>query len=104
MRVISLPILRALPQLVSRLSVRARIIAITIIPVLGFLANGIAYLAGERGVDRAVASVTRATSLADASREFKSAVGTIKAAARSFAVHPSSGYLQTLSDAQTAAT
>src|SRR5258708_10646060 len=106
MRIVSLPILRALSprRLVSKLSVRGRIIAITLIPVLGFLANGIAYVAGEQGVDRAVDSVQRATSLADASREFKSAVGAIQAAARSFAVHPRSSYLQTLSDAQAVAT
>ena len=55
----SLPILRNLSprRLISRLSVRARIIAITLIPVLGFLANGAAYVAGERDVDRAVDSV-----------------------------------------------
>jgi CHASE3 domain sensor protein len=106
MRDLPLSILRALSprRLVSRLSVRARIIAITLIPVLGFLANGMAYVAGERGVDRAVTSVERATSLADASREFKSAVGAIRAAARSFALHPRSSYLQTLSDAQAEAT
>jgi methyl-accepting chemotaxis protein len=106
MRDLPLSILRALSprRLVSRLSVRARIIAITLIPVLGFLANGVAYVAGERGVDRALTSVERATSLADASREFKSAVGAIRAAARSFAVHPRSSYLQTLSDAQAVAT
>jgi methyl-accepting chemotaxis protein len=105
MRDLPLAILRALSprRLVSRLSVRARIIAIALIPVLGFLANGIAYIAGERAVDRAVESVERATSLADASREFKSAVTAIKAAARSFAVQPRAAYLQTLGEAQTAA-
>src|SRR5262245_62380168 len=35
-------------RLISKLSVRARVIAITLIPVLGFLAIGIAYIAGER--------------------------------------------------------
>jgi methyl-accepting chemotaxis protein len=106
MRVISLPVLRALSprRLVSKLSVRARIIAITLIPVLGFLANGAAYVSGEHDVDRAVESVNRATSLADASREFKSAVGTIQAAARSFAAYPRSSHLKTLSDAQAVAT
>ena len=90
-------------QLISKLSVRARIIAITLIPVIGFLANGLAYVSGEHDVDRALDSVKHAASLADASREFKSAVGSIQAAARSFAVRPRSSYLQTLSDAQAAA-
>jgi methyl-accepting chemotaxis protein len=91
-------------RLISKLSVRARIIAITLIPVLGFLANGIAYVSGEHDVDRALNSVTLATSLADASRDFKSAVGTIQAAARGFALLPRSSYLQTLGDAQATAT
>ena len=105
MRAMPLSVLRVLSprQLIPKLSVRARIIAITLIPVIGFLANGAAYVSGESDVDRAVDSVRQATSLADASREFKSAVGAMKAAARSFAVQPRSSYLQTLGDAQTAA-
>jgi methyl-accepting chemotaxis protein len=104
-----MPTLSALHQLsprrlISRLSVRGRIIAITLIPVLGFLANGAAYVSGEHSVDRAVEDVKLATSLADASREFKTAVGTIQAAARSFALQPRPSYLQTLGDAQAAAT
>jgi methyl-accepting chemotaxis protein len=102
----AMPILRAFSpkRLVSRLSVRARIIAITLIPVVGFLANGAAYISGEHSVDRAVEDVSRATAFADASREFKTAVGTIQAAARSFAVHPRASDLQTLGDAQAVAT
>jgi methyl-accepting chemotaxis protein len=91
-------------QLISKLSVRARIIAITLIPVVGFLANGVAYISGEHDVDRALDSAKQATSLADASREFKSAVGSIQTAADSFAMLPRSSYLQTLDDAQAAAT
>jgi methyl-accepting chemotaxis protein len=90
-------------RLLSRLSVRARIIAITLIPVLGFLANGAAFIAGEQEVERAFDSAKRATALADASREFKNTAGAIQAAARSFAVRPRSAYLQSLSDAQSAA-
>jgi methyl-accepting chemotaxis protein len=90
-------------RLTPKLSVRARIIAITLIPVIGFLANALAYVAGEHDVDRALDSVKQATSLADASREFKSAVGSIQAAASSFAMLPRPSYLQTLSDAQAAA-
>jgi len=90
-------------RLILKFSVRTRIVAITLIPVLGFLANGIAYVSGERAVDQAVDSVRQATSLADASREFKSAVGSMQAAARSFALRPQASYLQILSDAQAAA-
>ena len=70
--------------------VRARIMAIALIPVVGFLATGIAFVSGEREVDAAFSSVQRATALADASREFKSAVGAMQSAARSFAVRPQS--------------
>ena len=72
--------------------------------MIGFLANGLTFVSGEHDVDRALGSVRQATALADASREFKSAVGDIQAAARSFAVSPRPSYLQTLSDAQAVAT
>jgi methyl-accepting chemotaxis protein len=102
----AMPIPRALSpkRLMSRLSVRTRIIAITLIPVVGFLAIAAAYVAGMNGVDRAVEAVRQATALADASREFKTAVGNIKSAARGFAMHPQSSYLQALGDSQAAAT
>jgi methyl-accepting chemotaxis protein len=86
--------------LMSRLSVRARVVAIILIPVAGFLANGASFLGGERKVDAAFDSVRQAGSLADASRDFKSAVATIQTAARSFAEHPRSSYLQVLSESQ----
>jgi methyl-accepting chemotaxis protein len=100
-----LPILRAISpsRIMAKLSVRARIVAITLIPVAGFLANGVAYMAGERNVDRALDSVQRASALADASREFKSAIGTIQSSARGFAERPRSSHLQMLSDAQAVA-
>jgi methyl-accepting chemotaxis protein len=90
-------------RLVASLSVRARIIAITLVPVLGFLASGVAYVAGEREVDRAFDSVHRASALADASREFKNAAGAIQAAARSFAALPRATSLAALGDAEAAA-
>jgi hypothetical protein len=55
-------------RLTLALSVRARIIAITLIPMIGFLANGAAYVSGEQDVDHALDSVKQATSFADASR------------------------------------
>src|SRR6516162_9998701 len=96
------PVLRAISpnRLISRLSVRNRIIAITLIPVAGFLAIGAVYMAGMHGVDRAVNALSQATALADASREFKSAVAKMKNAARSFALHPQAAYLQALDEAQ----
>jgi methyl-accepting chemotaxis protein len=100
-----LSILRAISpgRVIAKLSVRARIVAITLIPVAGFLANGVAFMVGERNVDAAFASVRRAAALADASREFKTAIGTIQAAARGFAERPRSTHLQILSAAHAAA-
>ena len=90
-------------RIASKFSVRARIVLITLIPVIGFLANGLTYVSGEKAVDAAFRSFTQATTRADASREFKRAVVTIQAAARSFAEHLRPGYLKILSDAQGAA-
>jgi methyl-accepting chemotaxis protein len=101
----AMPILRAISpkRVMSRLSVRTRIIAITLIPVAGFLAIAAAYIAGAHNVERAVEEARQATALADASREFRTAVGNIKGAARSFATHPQASYLQALEDSQAAA-
>jgi methyl-accepting chemotaxis protein len=91
-------------RFISRFSVRTRIVAIALIPVVGFLANALTFIGGEREVDAALDTLRQATAAADASREFKGAVVTIQAAARSFADHPRPGYLQILSSAQDAAT
>ena len=101
-----LPILRSIApkRFASQLTVRARIVAIALIPVAGFLATSIAFVSGAREVDAAFSSVQRATALADASREFKSAVAAMESAARSFAVRPQSSHLQVLDDAQASAT
>jgi len=48
-------------QMFSRLSVRARIIVLGIIPVIGFLATGIAFVTGDTQVGSAFDSVHRST-------------------------------------------
>ena len=50
----------------SKLSVRARIIVLGVIPVIGFLANGIAFMAGDVEVGRAFDSVHGYSQVADA--------------------------------------
>src|SRR5882724_4855289 len=77
---------RSLPRL--RLSVRARIIGLAIIPVIGFFANGIAFTVGESEVDDAFASVKRASGVADASRDFKSGLATMESASKDFVAQP----------------
>ena len=61
-------------------------------------------MSGRTRVAAAFAASSRRPALADASREFKSAVGTVKSAAHGFAVRRARGYLQVLEDAQAAAT
>jgi len=77
-----------LVRLVGRLSVRSRIIILALIPVIGFLANGITYVAGEDDVDEAFKTVNRSHELADASREFKIAIAAMRIAAKDFTVNP----------------
>ena len=79
-----------LPRLlISRVSVRTRIIALAIVPVIGFLANGIAFTSGKTEVDAAFESAQQAAVLADASREFKVALTTMRMSAKEFATQPS---------------
>src|SRR5262245_31762438 len=86
--------LHSLARVGTSLSVRARIIAIAVIPVLGFLVNGIAFTAGERAVDTAFQSAQQATALADASREFKNAIATLRVAAKDFVAKPAAPLVQ----------
>src|SRR5581483_7041442 len=74
--------------LLSRVSVRTRIIALAAIPVAGFAINGIAYTVGEGEVERAFQTADRAADLADVSREFRTALIEIRVHTRDFASHP----------------
>ena len=56
----------------SKISVRSRIVAIAVIPVIGFLTNGIAFTAGETDVEVAFRSVKQA---ADARRRERGVQG-----------------------------
>ena len=50
----------SLHRIITRISVRTRIIVLAAIPVVGFLVNGIAYTAGEREVEHAFRTADRA--------------------------------------------
>src|SRR6267154_2878681 len=78
-----------LQQLISKLSVRSRIAAIAVIPVVGFLANGLAFTSGETEVGNAFESVKSAAVLADASREFKAALARMQMTSKDFVAQPS---------------
>jgi methyl-accepting chemotaxis protein len=71
-------------RLLASVSVRTRIIALALMPVVGFAANGLTYISGERDVDTAFQTVQRSTALADASRDFKTAVSSMRITAKDF--------------------
>jgi len=84
---LSLPFNR-LARVLASYSVRIRIVVLALIPVGGFLANGLTYTAGETDVGRAFRTVTHSTALADASRDFKSAVASMRIIVKDFSVSP----------------
>jgi len=77
-----------LARMLTSVSVRTRIVVLALIPVAGFLANGLTYSSGEGDVGRAFATVTQSTALADASRDFKSAVAAMRLVVKDFTVSP----------------
>jgi methyl-accepting chemotaxis protein len=84
---LSLPF-KWLARMLTSVSVRTRIVVLALIPVAGFLANGLTYISGEGDVGRAFATVTQSTALADASRDFKSAVAAMRLVVKDFSVSP----------------
>ena len=83
--------LNGLAKLLTSFSVRTRIIVLALIPVVGFLANGLTYVSGEGGVGTAFETVKLSGRLADASRDFKSAIAAMRIAAKDFSAAPSTG-------------
>jgi methyl-accepting chemotaxis protein len=84
----------------SRLSVRARIIVLGVIPVVGFLTNGIAYLTGDLEVGHAFESVHRDSAVADASRDLKTGLLMMRAATTEFVARPSNETVKEFGDGQ----
>jgi methyl-accepting chemotaxis protein len=80
---------RWLMRLSTSISVRARIVAIALIPVAGMCVIGLVYLSGEREVAAAFERVQRASALADASRELRLALADMRISVRDFAQRPS---------------
>src|SRR6185437_3791850 len=69
-------------------SVRTRIIVLALIPVAGFLFNGLTFMSGERDVGDAFETASKARALADASREFKIAIAAMRIAVKDFTAAP----------------
>ena len=85
-------------RFVTWFSVRTRIVALAIIPVVGFLANGIAFTFGETEVSEAFYSLRNASALSDAGQEFKDALAAMRIGARDFATRPGQDRIQTFED------
>jgi methyl-accepting chemotaxis protein len=96
---ISLPSNR-LTRMVGSLSVRTRIIVLAVIPVVGFLANGLTYVSGERDVGSQFKTVSQSARLADASRDFKSALAQIRIIVKDFSADPNTDLVAKFAVAQ----
>jgi methyl-accepting chemotaxis protein len=90
----------SIAQILSKLSVRARVVALVLIPVIGFLANGIAFEFGDSQVGRSFAIVARDTAVADASHDLKSGLLTMRAATVDFVAHPSERQMKNFAQGQ----
>jgi methyl-accepting chemotaxis protein len=90
--------------LIPTLSVRTRIIAIAVIPVVGFLANGIAFTSGEAEVDSAFRMVRKATVLSNAGHDLKAAFATMRISMRDFVAKPNHDLVLTFKSSHELAT
>jgi methyl-accepting chemotaxis protein len=81
--------IHSLVRSLASVSVRTRIVGIALIPVVGFLANGISFTLGQSDVTSAFHDVESASVLSDASREFKIALVSMQFAATDFVAQPS---------------
>ncbi|HET9902288.1 MAG TPA: HAMP domain-containing methyl-accepting chemotaxis protein [Xanthobacteraceae bacterium] len=73
---------------IPALSVRARIAALALIPVVGFGANALTYMSSEQEVAAAFEVVHQAGALTEASQNFKAALSAMRGAATEFANRP----------------
>jgi methyl-accepting chemotaxis protein len=81
-------LLKQATRLLTTFSVRTRIIVLALIPVVGFIANGLTYVSGERQVGAAFQTVRQSGNLADTSRDFKAALSQIRIIVKDFSADP----------------
>jgi methyl-accepting chemotaxis protein len=93
----------SLSRLVSSISVRHRIVALAVIPLVGFIASGLTYHSSESDVDRAFQTVNRSTQLTQASRDFKASIAAMRMAVRDFTSAPSMDPIRAFDAGQVAA-
>lgn len=90
-------------RIIYAFSVRARIIVLALIPVVGFLVTVITYTSSEREIDTAFQTVKQSAALADASRDFKSAIATMRLAVKDFIAAPSQTFVKGYEEGQISA-
>jgi methyl-accepting chemotaxis protein len=95
--------LKRLRRMLTSLSVRTRVVVLALVPVAGFLANGLTYLSGEGDVGTAFDTVRQSTALSDASRDFKSAIAAMRIAVKDFSASPSTALVTNFEQAHTKA-
>ena len=83
LRTLAIPF-NQLSGLLTSISVRSRIVLLALIPVLGFVANGLTYISGEGDVGAAFKTFKQSASLAGASRDFKSAIAALRIIVKDF--------------------
>jgi methyl-accepting chemotaxis protein len=76
-------------RMVTKFTVRTRIVVLAAIPLIGFLANGTAFTTGQSEVEDALGRVKHANTLAETSLDLKSAIGSMRVVVRDFANSPS---------------
>jgi methyl-accepting chemotaxis protein len=84
----------------TKLSVRARIVALGVMPLVGFLAYGIGYIASDIEVGRAFDSVHRDTAVVDASSDLKAGLLAMRVATMAFVAHPADKEVKNFNDGQ----
>jgi methyl-accepting chemotaxis protein len=87
-------------RLLANFSVRTRIVVIALVPVVGFAANALTYLSGEREVGAAFRTVRESAALADASRDFKAAIADMRIAVKDFSTAPDNELIAVFDKAQ----
>src|SRR5688572_7853125 len=77
-----------LNSLRSALSVRSRVAALAIVPILGFAVIGATYLSGEHAIESAFVESRASARLTDVSAALKGALATMRETAKDYAVTP----------------
>jgi methyl-accepting chemotaxis protein len=75
-------------RLANALSVRNRVVALALIPVIGFVANTATFRSGENNVSAAFGRFKHSTDIVEASRQFNDAIMSIRLAVKDYSAAP----------------